>query len=457
MLPQHPPGGLSVVVLIGLALILTLSLSAAVVTADNMLDTETLAVESAAQSHSMVTHSTATPTADRNNQAATAVTTAQNVVALTISVTDREGDPVGNTNLTAEWDGGQKTAQTVSNGRAFIDVPAGSNVTITMNHPDYINNSPVTVENATEQEVPLEVALRGSVTVQVDRDDSPVADAAVRIRDDGLTVVSASTDEQGEFSSPDIEQGEYQLQVSKESHFTNTTTIQVGEDSNQTVQLRQGSIPLSVVVADDHGSETTFIQGAQVTVEGIGAVTTLGNGETTVSVPVNSRVQLEVAKDGYGTTRRQKLVKEQPTDVEFLISRTPAVSLDPETERVVAGERLSVTVTNEYGEPVQGASVRVDTDLRVETDADGTATVDIDDPGEREVTASKGSLESAPVTIRGVADETETTTSTSTSADTSTETDTETQTATEESVPGFGVVVGVVAMMTFLAAASHRE
>ena len=75
--------------------------------------------------------------------ASTAV--AQETVTLTVSVTNQSGDAVGDATLNATWDGGSTERTTAGNGKAFVDVPAGTEVEITIDHPDYVRNRPVTV------------------------------------------------------------------------------------------------------------------------------------------------------------------------------------------------------------------------------------------------------------------------------------------------------------------------
>ncbi|MFB6107971.1 MAG: hypothetical protein ABEJ82_03900 [Haloplanus sp.] len=128
-------------------------------------------------------------------------------VTLTVSVVDRAGDPVGNARLTAEWDGGSRSATTASNGKAFVDVPAGADVALSISHPDYVRNYPLSVEDATERDVRMEVARKGSATVRVTDADGVVTGATVTMRKDLHDVASGTTDASGEFHSGTIEQG----------------------------------------------------------------------------------------------------------------------------------------------------------------------------------------------------------------------------------------------------------
>lgn len=165
---------------------------------------------------------------------------------------------------------------------------------------------------------------------------------------------------------------------------------------------------LSVQVTDERGGESMSVEDAQVSVGSIGAVRTLGSGEASLSVPVNTQVGVEVTKDGYETDSRQKTIKEEPVEMAFQINRTPGLTVNLENTRVVSGERLSLTVLNEYDESVEEATIRLNGESADETDSDGTAAVFLNMSGDYELVAVKGTRESAPVTVRAVSDTTKT-------------------------------------------------
>lgn len=59
-------------------------------------------------------------------------TAAQEDVTLTVTVATNGVEAVGNAELTATWDGESATEVTSANGKAFIDVPTGATVDITV-------------------------------------------------------------------------------------------------------------------------------------------------------------------------------------------------------------------------------------------------------------------------------------------------------------------------------------
>lgn len=436
-------------VAICLILVLTVCLSIVLVPSQVSAETQTQAIsaDSPTQTHVIPEENTPDTAAEVVAEDVSVSPAVQTLVALNIAVTDRDGNPVSGASLTAEWDDEQATAQTASNGRAFIDVAEGSNVTISVDHETYIQNNPITVRDATEQEVSVEIAQRGTATVTVVEDGDPIQDARVQISEDGQPVESGSTDEQGQFVSGDIEQRSYRLRVAKDTYYVSRTDMQVGGNSTQTVQMRPGSVTLSVQVADDRGNDSVSVENAQVSVKNIGTVRTLGGGEASLSVPVNAWVDVEVTKDGYETVSRQKRVEEQPAEVEFQINRTPGLTVNPENTRVVSGERLSLSVVNEYDEPVEGATVRLDGELLGETDSDGKAVVNVGTTGEHEIVATEGARESPPVTVRGVADTTQTGQNDTTSE--------ETPSGTDDTIPGFGVTALIAAVLTLAIVAAR--
>src|SRR6056297_2767606 len=151
---------------------------------------------------------------------ATAQTTQD--VTLTISVVDRDGDPVAEAGVEATWDGGNATETTRSNGQALIDVPSGANVEIDVTSDEYIRNTDYDIESASAGDVEITVAEKGSATVEVTNEQgTPVQGAWVRLWQDGTRVVNERTDENGVHETDAIEQGEYHLFVFKEGYLRN--------------------------------------------------------------------------------------------------------------------------------------------------------------------------------------------------------------------------------------------
>ncbi|WP_430505502.1 carboxypeptidase-like regulatory domain-containing protein [Haloparvum sp. PAK95] len=379
--------------------------------------------------------------------------TTQDTVTLTVSVETVDGDAVGNADLNATWDGGSAQETTASNGKAFVDVPASADVTIEVDHPDYVRNDPYVVENATARDVTVEVAEKGGLAVVATENNESVADAQVVVRKDGDVVVRGTTNDQGAFDSGVIEQGEYDVSVVKPGYYRETRTVTVDGNVTETVALESGSVELSISVVDDHFEQPEALQGVSVQIGDVASVTTLSNGETSVRVPVNTKLKLRTSKDGYESTTKTVSVRESATDAELAVNRVDALNLTPANERMVAGERLSVTVTDEYGEVVEGVTVTLDGEVVGETEADGTLRFEVSEPGNHTLVATGEGVESSPVRIRAISDEPD---ATATATETAAATDTPT-TTTEESADGFGVGLALLALVAVALVAVGRR
>lgn len=379
--------------------------------------------------------------------------TTQDTVTLTVSVETADGDAVGNADLNATWDGGSAQETTASNGKAFVDVPAGATVTIEVDHPDYVRNEPYVVENATARDVTIDVAEKGSFSVVATENDESVGDAQVVVRKGGDVVVRGSTDAEGAFDSGVVEQGEYDVSVVKPGYYRETRTVTVDGNVTETIALESGSVELAIAVVDDHFEDPEPLQGVSVQVGDVASVTTLSNGETSVRVPVNTQLELEASKEGYESTTRTVTVGESATSVELAVNRVDALNLTPANERMVAGERLSVTVTDEYGEVVEGATVELDGEVVGETEADGTLRFEVSEPGNHTLVAMNESVESNPVQIRAISDESD---ATATATESAAQTDAP-ATTTEDSADGFGVGLALLAVVAVALAGVGRR
>ncbi|MFB6234941.1 MAG: carboxypeptidase-like regulatory domain-containing protein [Halopenitus sp.] len=386
--------------------------------------------------------------------AAADAATTQDTVTLTVSVETAAGDAVGNADLTATWDGGTAQETTASNGKTFVDGPAGANVTIEIDHENYVRNEPYVVENATARDVTIEVAEKGGLSVVATENNASVANAQVVVRKGGDVVVRGSTNAEGTFDSGVIEQGEYDVSVVKPGYYRETRTVTVDGNVTETVALESGSVDLAIAVVDDHFEQPEPLQGVSVQVGDVASVTTLSNGETSVRVPVNTKLKLEASKAGYESTTKTVTVGESATAVELAVNRVDALNLPPANERVVAGERISVTVSDEYGEVVEDATVKLDGEVVGKTEADGTLRFEVSEPGTHTLVAAAEGVESSPVQIRAISDEPD---ETATATATATTMATETVPPTSEGfADGFGVVLAVVALAAVAVVARRR-
>jgi uncharacterized protein (TIGR03382 family) len=376
----------------------------------------------------------------------------QEQVTLTVTVVDERGQPVSGATLVASWDGGETTEETRANGQALIDVPQGANVSIAVRSDTYVRNVPLEVTDAREQSVESTVARQGSATISVvDTGGQPVGNAIVRMWHDGQVVVNTRTDDDGVLESPTIEQGEYRLIVFREGYFRNASDLAVTGDVSRQVAIQQGSATVTFAVTDPHFDPPRPVENATISVGDIGTVRTLGNGEATIQVPVNARTRVSVTKPNYSAVTRRLVVGEDATTLDVSIRRTPALAVRPANDRVVVGESVTVAVTDEYGDAVEGATVQFDGDSVGQTDTDGELSVTIESEGTHRIAASTGNL-TAAATVEGVRAATETPSLTATPTPTATRTATaaDAPTTTAPSFgfgPGFTPVTALVAVL----------
>lgn len=375
---------------------------------------------------------------------------ATDAVTLTVQVVDRSGNPLDGVELSATWDGGGPVnATTAGNGKAFLDVEEGADVTIRTERQFYVRNEPYVVENASGGEVTIEMALGGEATVVVRDANGRVSDAVVRLFQDGERVVNGRTGPDGTLTTPKVEQDDYRLVAFKEGYRRNATTLTVDDQVRQEMVIEQDSVLVTFRVNDDHFIPPRPVVDANVTVLGIADVTTQGNGAVTVSLPVNTVYDVDVTKPGYESVSRTINVRESRKSLNATIQRTPSINATVNTGRVVVGERVRVSVTDEYGEPVPGATVSLDGSNVGETNDDGTARVLIESDGPHTVEVSSGDLEAA-VEVEGVdpaPDETPTAIPSPTPSPTPTPTATPSPAPTSGLGPGFGPVGVVVALL----------
>ena len=376
---------------------------------------------------------------------------AQSQVTLTVSVVDQGDVAVGNADITASWDGGETTATTASNGRAFVDVPAGEDVTIEVDHEDFVRNGPVRVKDASEQDVTVRVALKGNSIVTVEEaDGDPVADATVQFRQDGETVLEGQTNDSGVFETGVIEQGYYDVHAVKPGFLRETARYRVGIDTERKFELERGQVRLDITVVDDHFDPPRELENARVSLsDAVGEVATVrtSGGTASLSVDANNRYTLRVLKDGYVEETTRVSVRESDRAVEATTQRLPNLTVERQNTRVVVDEETRLTVLNAYGEPVEGAEIRHEGRTVAETDANGQAYVTVESAGTQEFTAVTGDADSEPVTVEGVGpggdgDGGETTHAS--------------PEGTEAELPGFGALAAVIGVLGAVLLAARR-
>lgn len=381
--------------------------------------------------------------------------TGAETVTVTVALTDQAGNSVGDADLTATWNDGSKTVTTAGNGKAFVDVPKGAKVTIEVSHPEYVRNNPYVIEEATEEETQIPVYERGSLSVDVSNENGPIENARVVVRKHGKIADHGRTNADGGYASGAIEQGEYSVTVVKSGYYHNRTEVSVSGSESQQISIERGSVTLKVTVTDPHFSTPKPVEKARISIQSIGEFTTLADGTATVGVPVNSELDLAVTKDGHEKTTRSVEVKESKLTTEVAISRQPSISLESVNNRVVAGERVVVHVTDEYDDPVVGATVVRNGNEVGETGESGELAILINETGEHTLVANAENLSSSKVTVEAI------------SAERATQTSSEATTSSEQltvpeqlgvNSPGFTPLSAVVAVLALsvLALRSRR-
>jgi hypothetical protein len=327
----------------------------------------------------------------------------ENVVTLTINtVVESSNQQIGGVTLVASWDDGETTVTTASNGKAFVDVPEGATVEITLDDDEYTRNQPYRIRVATEKEHTVDIARKAEVDIVVNDGEGPVADARVALSQDGTTIVSGRTDSDGRFQSGTVAQGTYTVSAVKPGYYRTTDEIIVAGSPEMDVRIERGRVDYDIVVEDPHFDTARSVSDATVSIQGVGELTTDDRGAAASLLPVNTDVQVTVSKDGYESTTRTISVDEGSGTAVFRISRPPSLSLTAVNQRIVVGEVVPVEVTNAYDEPAEGVTVLYDGEPVGQTNAEGRLTVQIDSTGEHEISARRGGTTSDVVTVTGI-------------------------------------------------------
>ncbi|WP_251329986.1 PGF-CTERM sorting domain-containing protein [Haloplanus pelagicus] len=366
-------------------------------------------------------------------------------VTVTVAVRTPAGDAVTNAELDVEWADGSTTATTAGNGKAFVDVPDGARVEVSVTHPRYVRDSPYVIQSASEREVAVTAYRKSTLRLQVNDQNGSALEASVLVERGGLDVATGSTGPDGVFETGVLQAGDYVVTVTKPGYYVRRKPLRIEGDITNTVALRPGSVTMTVRVDDPHFDPASPVNDARIALDGVGTVRTNQDGNVTLDVPVNTPTTLRVTKDGYRTVSRDLTVGEENTSIVVDLSRTPALTANVTNDRLVADTRAVLEVTNAYGEPASGATVTLDGDRVGTTDAEGELTIRIEDPGEHTLQASRGDVTSNAVTVEAVAVDDADTTTTATGTAPATGTATPTETGAES--PGFTPVVALLAVL----------
>ncbi|NIS37154.1 MAG: hypothetical protein GWN07_39975, partial [Actinobacteria bacterium] len=132
------------------------------------------------------------------------------------------------------------------------------------------------------------------------------------------------------------------------------------------------------------------------------SVATGTDGRREVSLPVNTDLSVTVEKEGFDTVERTIQVGEEDMVVEITTRKLPAVNLQVSNERVVVGESLQVTVTDQYGQALPSATVYLDGEAVGQPDREGVLRVPIESEGDHTLYAEFEGESSDRLTITGV-------------------------------------------------------
>jgi protocatechuate 3,4-dioxygenase beta subunit len=376
---------------------------------------------------------------------------AQELTTMTVSVTDGDGNPISDAEVTASWEDGEGTDTTRANGNALIDVPSDADIEVSVEHPDYVQNIPKAVDDP-DNTVDIEMLEPGAAEITVvDRENGePVEDVALIIthtsvgkHDDGAEVATIETNANGVAEIAEIEQREYIIETERPGYLINRTTLNLSSDQRtERIEIESRNIEMEFNVTDSYLD--TPLQGATITVDGSSAGTTTSDGTQVTRLPVNDIYEITVDKDGYGAQTRMLRVGEQPETFEVSIRRTPEISIEPLQTSVVAGQQTQVTVTNAYGDPVSEATVTVNGEDVAETNPQCVATFTVPDVGDNTVSVDSRGLQDS-VTIEGVDQAVDN------------GTDEEEDGSTDSVGNGFGIAVAVLAILGLTVALSRRR
>ena len=384
--------------------------------------------------------------------------TAQEQTTVTVTVVDQAGDRVGDIDLTVVWNDGEgsENVTTRANGQVLVDVPEGATVEVRVTDDEYLRNRPAVFFGADGGELEVEASLPGTARVTVTDSAGPVEGATVRLSGQGITR-SVDTDAEGVAVLGPVERGSYGLRVSEPGYLSNSTGVNLTGEVNRTVTLREADRQLTVRVVDDHFDPPRALPDATVDIEGVAALTTGNNGQRGTTVAVNTDYEVTATKDGYESVTRTVSVGESDESVTLAVQREEAVSVEATSTRVILGEVTRLTATDEYGQPVAGATVSVDGTEVGQTDDRGVYDLTVESAGNQTVTVSTDGLSSS-VTIEGFEPDGQDTPTTAAPTDAPTDTpeSTETDTTPGGGGPGFGAAVGLTALAVLVGLALAR-
>lgn len=327
----------------------------------------------------------------------------QEIVTVTVAVETPEGEPIRNVNVTASWTGGTASERTAANGQALVDVPAGADVTITTDHPEYIRNDQVTVSDASDRTVSVTMYPPTSVRLVVEDAGGPVSNASVRFSKAGEVASTLRTDGAGVVDTGPLEAGSYSIAITRSGYVDERLNVTLDGEVSRTIRIsRRSAVTFSVL--DDHFTPPVPVANVSITAANIGSVATDMNGDGELIVPANRSLTVTATKPGYQPVDRTLTITEREERVNLTTRREPRLSVALLNDKVVVGQQVRVDVSDEYNASVSGAEVLVDGQQAGETDANGTARVHLDSEGEHVIEARTDDRTSGTHTVEGIPD-----------------------------------------------------
>jgi len=330
----------------------------------------------------------------------TAVSAQEDQVTISATVVDQDGRSVGGgIDVTAEWDGGSVNGTTVSSGQVLLDVPRGANVSIQIDDDRYVRNTPYRVEDATAESVDVPVATSATADITVrNTDGQPVENARVLLYQYGSNqfVTDQQTGSDGTVTTPAVESRTYRLDVLKSGYYTNRTRVEVQGETNLSATIEQGEVLLTVSVVDDNVEPAEPLDAA-VEIPSVATLQTGTDGESATRVPVNTRYDISVTKDGYDRNETRVRVAESSANATITLARTDRIDIDA-SDRAVVGGRIYFEATDEYGNPATNATVSLDGEVLGRTDDSGELRITPESAGVKNYTIDDGETQST-VTI----------------------------------------------------------
>jgi hypothetical protein len=367
-----------------------------------------------------------------------------------VVVTDDTGEELADATVNASWGGTRESKTTTSNGTVVFDVPRGETVFLTVTHPDFASDEQQVVSDLSD---PARVEFRttGTLVVTASGGGDRLENARVTLTDEETneTVLTGRTGDDGRFTSETIDQGVYNVTVSRTGYFAVEERVAVYGRTTVSTQHQRGSIEVRVTVVDPYFSPAEPVAAADVRYDGYDGDTTTGNGVVRLLAPLNSRDVLVAEKEGYTTTERTISVGESRRDLTVNLSRTPALDASLSASSVEAGESVTLTVRNAYDDPVTGATVTLDGE-QVATTENGTAEFSVP-PGDHEVVVATAETETT-LSVTGES----TPTATVRTEPTPTPSPTPDAPTTETAGPGFGLLAALVALLLLAVGARVR-